>query len=101
MGFLGYIRDVMSGKIAKSNQLIGNHGVRICKKVGEASLLGVLVGATAYCTTDFLVELLFGNTMKTFKYNDGSEEPNPFKENLGRLDETSSYEMFKAEESIL
>jgi len=87
MGFLGYIRDVMSGKISKSNQLIGNHGVRICKKVDEASLLGVLVGATAYCTTDFLVELLFGNTMENFKYNDGSEEPNPFKENLGRLDE--------------
>ncbi len=95
MGFLGYIRDVMSGKISKSNQLIGNHGVRICKKVDEASLLGVLVGATAYCTTDFLVELLFGNTMEKFKYNDGSEEPNPFKENLGRLDEKSSYEMFK------
>jgi hypothetical protein len=95
MGFLGYLRDVMSGKIAKSNQLIGNHGVRICKKVDEASLLGVLVGATAYCTTDFLVELLFGNTMEKFKYNHGSEEPNPFKENLGRLDEKSSYEMFK------
>jgi hypothetical protein len=97
MGFLGYIRDVMSGKIAKSNQLIGNHGLRICEKVEiDASLLGVIVGATAYYTTDFLVELLFGNTlMERFKYNDGTEEPNPFKENLDRLDEKSSYEMFK------
>jgi len=97
MGFLGNLRDVMSGKISKSNALIGNHGVRIYGKVKtDSSLVGVLVGATAYCTTDFLVELLFAKTsMDNFKYNDGTEEPSPFKKYIGRLDEKGSYEMFK------
>jgi hypothetical protein len=97
MRFLGHLRDVMSGKIARSNVLIGNHGVRISGKVKpDSSLLGVLVGSTSYCTTDFLVELLFEKSlMDNFKYTDGTEEPNPFKEYIGRLDEKGSYEMFK------
>jgi hypothetical protein len=97
MGLLGYLRDVMSGKIARSNALIGNHGVRISGKVKtDSSLVAVLVGATAYCTTDFLVELLFAKTsMDNFRYSDGTEEPNPFKEYVGGLDEKGSYEMFK------
>lgn len=95
MGFPGYLRDLLSGKIAKSNRLIGNHAVRISGKVKDdvTSLLSVIVGGTAYCTTDFLVELLF--EVKKFKYADGTEEPNPFKEYLDRLNEKSSYEMFK------
>jgi hypothetical protein len=97
MGFLGYLSDVMSGKISRSNTLIGNHGLRISGKVkNDSSLLGVLVGGTSYYTTDFLVGLLFEKRlMDNFKYTDGTEEPNPFKEYIGRLDEKGSYEMFK------
>lgn len=94
MGFLGYLGDVISGKIAKGNRLIGNHAVRICEKLEtDASFFAILVIGTAQCATEFLVELLF--EVKKFKYDDGTEEPNPFKENLDQLDEKSSYEMFK------
>jgi len=89
------LKDVASGKIAKSNQLIGNHGVRICEKLGTHAnpLLEALVGLTAMCTIEFLETVLFD--VKDFEYKDGTQEPNPFKENLDRLDEKSSYEMFK------
>lgn len=95
MGFLKYLRDLISGKIAKGNRLIGNHAVRICEQLetDDTSLLSVLVVGTAQCATEFLVELLF--EVKKFKYDDGTEEPNPFKEYLDRLNEKSSYEMFK------
>lgn len=96
VNFMGRLRDVMSGKIARSNSLIGNHGVRISDKVKkDSSLLGVLVDGTAYLTTDFLVEWLFGTSMDNFKYKDGTKEPNPFKEYIDRLDRKNSYEMFK------
>jgi len=96
VSFMGHLRDVMSGKIARSNSLIGNHGVRISDKVKkDSSLLGVLVFGTAYCTTDFLEEWLFGTSTDNFKYKDGPKEPNPFKEYIDRPDRKNSYEMFK------
>jgi len=86
----------MSGKIARSNTLIGNHGVRISDKVkNDSSLLGIIVRSTAYCTTDFLVNLLFESLMEDFKYDNGDIELNPFKEFMNNLDRFRSYEMFK------
>jgi len=95
MGFLKRLKDVASGRIARSNRIIGNHGVRICEKLETHAnpLLEALVVGIATCTIQFLEAVLFD--VKDFKYNDGTGEPNPFKENLDRLDEKSSYEMFK------
>jgi hypothetical protein len=95
MGFLKRLKDVASGRIARSNRIIGNHGVRICEKLETHAnpLLEALVRGTAVCTIQFLEAVLFD--VKDFKYNDGTGEPNPFKENLDRLDGKSSYEMFK------
>ena len=96
MSFLKRLVDVMSGKIARSNTLIGNHGVRISDKVkNDSSLLGIIVRSTAYCTTDFLVNLLFESLMEDFKYDNGDIELNPFKEFMNNLDRFRSYEMFK------
>ncbi|MBM4275640.1 MAG: hypothetical protein FJ134_14440 [Deltaproteobacteria bacterium] len=94
MGFLKRIKDIVSGKIAKSNKLIGNHGVRICDKVNDVhSLLNGLVVGTAICSIDLLEAILF--EVQDFKYKDGNIEANPFKSNIGRLNEKNSYEMFK------
>lgn len=96
MSFLKRLVDVLSGKISQSNTLIGNHGVRISDKVkNDSSLLGIIVKSTAYCTTDFLVNLLFESLMEDFKYDNGDIEPNPFKEFINNLDRIRSYEMFK------
>ena len=95
MGFMKRLKDVASGRIARSNRIIGNHGVRICEKLETHAnpLLEALVGGTAVCTIEFLEAVLFD--VKDFKYKDGREEPNPFKENLKQLNEKNSYEMFK------
>jgi len=95
MGFLKCLKDVASGRIARSNRLIGNHGVRICEKleIHANPLLEALIGGTAVCTIEFLEVVLFD--VKDFKYKDGTEEPNPFKENIKQLNEKTSYEMFK------
>lgn len=95
MGFLKRLKDVASGRIARSNRIIGNHGLRICNKLETHAnpLLEALVGGTAICTMELLEEVLFD--VKDFKYKDGTEEPNPFKKNIKQLDEKNSYEMFK------
>lgn len=95
MGFLKRLKDVASGRIARSNRIIGNHGVRICEKLETHAnpLLEALIGGTAVCTIEFLEAVLFD--VKDFKYKNGTEEPNPFKENIKQLDEKNSYEMFK------
>lgn len=97
MGFIGRLKDVMSGKIAKSNALIGDHGLRIDAKVkADPSFMGILVGAITYCTTDFLTDFLFqSHTWDNYKYKNGDEEPNPFKKYIDHLDRNRSYEMFK------
>lgn len=95
MGFLKRLKDVASGRIARSNQIIGNHGVRICEKLQTHAnpLIEALVGGTAVCTIELLEAVLFD--VKDFRYKDGTEERNPFKENMGQLNEKNSYEMFK------
>ena len=95
MGFLKYLGSVITGKVAKGNQLVGNHGVRICKKVkiNTDPFLRAIVGSTAFCTVKLLTDVLFET--KKFKYKDGTQEPNPFYENLHRLNGETSYEMFK------
>jgi len=97
MGFLGRLRDVISGKIARGNALVGNHGVRIADKLKtDSSWIGFTLWTTNYCTTYFLTELLFSETpTENFKYSDGTEEHNPFKKRIDLLDEEGSYEMFK------
>jgi len=95
MGFLKRLKDAASGRIAKSNRIIGNHGVRICEKLETHAnpLLEALVEGTAVCTIEFLESVLFD--VRDFKYKDRSEETNPFKENIKQLDVKNSYEMFK------
>ena len=95
MGFLKRLKDVASGRIARSNRMIGNHGVRICEKLETHAnpLLEALVRGTAVCTIEFLEAVLFD--VKDFKHKDGTEERNPFKENIKQLNERNSYEMFK------
>ncbi len=95
MGFMTRLKDIASGKIATSNRLIGNHGLRICKKsdINANPFLEALVVGASMCTIEFLEAVLFD--VKDFKYKDGREESNPFKENIKQLDEKNSYEMFK------
>lgn len=95
MRFLKRLKNVASGRIAKSNRIIGNHGIRICEKLETHANPGfeALIRKIAICTIQFLESVLFD--VKDFKYKDGAEESNPFKEHLDRLDEKSSYEMFK------
>lgn len=95
MGFLKYLGSVITGKIVKENQLVANHGIRICEKVriNTDPFLRAIVGSTAICTIGLLTSALF--EIKKFKYKNGSQEPNPFYENLHRLNGETSYEMFK------
>jgi len=88
------IKDIVTGKIARSNRLIGNHGVRICKKVEDVpSLINGIVVGTTMCSIEFLEEIIF--EVHDLKYEDGMEEANPFKKNIERLDDKNSFEMFK------
>lgn len=90
MGFLKYLRSVI-----KRNQLVVDHGMRICEKVriNTAPFLRAIVESTAICTIGLLSDALL--KIKKFKYKDGYQEPNPFYENLHGLNRETSYEMFK------
>jgi len=94
MKFIKRFKDIVSGRIAKSNRLIGNHGQRICGKIGDApSFINALVVGAAMCSIEFLEAILFD--VKDFKYNDGTKEANHFKKYIEQLDEKNSFEMFK------
>lgn len=95
MGFLKYFGSLLKGEIGKGNQLVGNHGVRICEKVkiNTDPFLRAIVGCTSFCSVQLLIDVLFET--KKFKYKDGTQESNPFYENLHRLNVETSYEMFK------
>jgi hypothetical protein len=90
MSLLGRFKDIATGKIAKSNRLIQNHAVRFCEKIEKSDdkILFALIASSAACTTYFLEYFLL--EAPDFKDNDGREEPNPFKKNLNRLDESKS-----------
>lgn len=95
MGFFSRFKDVVSGRVAKSNLLLGNHAVRICGKLGdnETPLFSALVYGTSMCTIQFLESMLFD--VEDFKYDHGTVELNPFKKNMNLLKPDNSYVMFK------
>jgi len=89
------LKDIVTGKIFKSNRLIQNHAVRFCEKIqnSDDKILWALVVQSSASTTYFLEVFLL--EAPDFKYNDGTVEPNPFKKNLYRLDESKSCLIFK------
>ena len=95
MSFLKHFRRVVTGKIAKENQLVGNHGVRICEKIkkDDNPVVRAIVDTTVVCAVDLLTDLLFKT--KDFTYNDGRKEPNPFAGNLNLLNRETSYDQLK------
>jgi len=95
MNIFKRIKDVASGRIAKSNSLIGNHGMRINEKLKKYQnpLFEAIVMGTAICTMEFLDSVLFD--VQDFKHQDGTTYPNPFRANSDLLDRYNSYEMFK------
>ena len=96
MGFLKRLKDTASGRILKTNLLIGNHAVRICKKLEtiDNPLITALVYGASMCTIQFLESMFY--EVKDFKYDDGTLELNPFKENMHLLIPDDSFVMFKS-----
>jgi hypothetical protein len=94
MGFLKRIKDVASGRVSKINYLFGNHAIRILGKLDNNSnrLLFCIVKNTSICTIEFLEFLLYD--VKDFKYDDGTLEFNPFKQNINLLNKENSILMF-------
>lgn len=95
MGFLKYISKVVTGRMAKENQLVGNHCIRIMEKVKNTSdnFLKAIVNSTAICSYHTLIDLLFDE--KKYQYADGFKEFNPFFTNIDKISREISYDMFK------
>lgn len=95
MGFLKYISKVVTGRMAKENQLVGNHCIRIMEKVKNTpdNFLKAIVNSTAICSYHVLIGLLFDR--KKYQYDDGFKEFNPFSTNIDKISRETSYEMFK------
>lgn len=104
MGFFGNLGDALSGKIYKQNTLVGSNVIRLTKKV-EARPQSDFVKQWVYsCVAGInalVNNLLFedikdkeGNDSMTFA--DGAKQSlNPFKQNVGKLDEQKVFEIFK------
>lgn len=104
MGFFSNLGDVFSGKNYKQNVLVNPSLIKLSKKVEDRSQSDFVELWMYSCiaSMDTVVnKLLFedikdreGNTEMIFA--DGAKQPlNPFKENIGKLDEQRVFEFFK------
>lgn len=89
------LKNILSGRVFKSNRLIQNHVVRVCNKIDNSddSVLYSLISSTSFSTLFILEHFYFD--VPDYKYNDGRVEKNPFKQHLDKLDEHNSYSIFK------
>ena len=88
-------KEILSGRTRRSNRLIGDHALRICEKLKgiDSSFLAVLVAEISVSTAKFLDSMFFN--VRNFKYDDGTIEVNPFRQNMDLLSPKDSFVAFK------
>jgi len=104
MGIFSNLGDALSGKIYKQNTLIGGHVVKLIKRVEtrpQSDFIKQWIYSCIASINALLSTLLFedirnkeGNDSIIFA--DGAKQSlNPFKQNVGKLNEQKSFEIFK------
>jgi hypothetical protein len=89
------LKNIVSGRTTRSNRLIGDHALRICEKLEgiDSSFLAALAVEISESTAKFLDSVFFN--VRNFKYDDGTIEVNPFRQNMDLLSPEDSFVVFK------
>jgi hypothetical protein len=95
MAYNQRLKDIVSGRNVRSNRLIGDQALRICEKLEgiDNSFLAALATEVSISTTKFLDSMFF--YVRHFKYDDGTIEVNPFRQNIDLLGPDESFVIFK------